>query len=156
MESTRPNNTASSTASLDNHDFCISTAEALERDKEQMLKRIKQLGQTQQQLRAENQQLLSEQRQLKQQLSDAQASQSQDQRLKDMQKFIQEAHNTVSGWQQTLWDYQDASTNTAMASFLPDSAAARDLWTDQDGELEFLDNPNLPGSQEILSQFGAS
>ena len=156
MESTRPDNTASSTASLDNHEICISAAEALEKDKEQMLRRISQLGQVQQQLRAENQQLLNEQQQLKQQLSDAQASLSQDQRLKDMQKFVQEAHTTVNGWQQTLWGYQDASNNAAMASFLPDSAAARDLWTDQDGELEFLDNPNLPGSQEILSPFGAS
>ena len=68
MESTRPDNTASSTASLDNHEFCISTAEALEKDKEQMLRRINQLGQMQQQLRAENQQLVDEQQQLKQQL----------------------------------------------------------------------------------------
>lgn len=141
MESTRPDNTASSTASLDNHEFCISTAEALEKDKEQMLRRINQLGQMQQQLRAENQQLVDEQQQLKQQLSDAQASPGQGQGLEDMQKFVEQALTTVSSWQQMLWSYQDASTNAAMASILPDSAA-QGLWTDRDGELEFLEDPH--------------
>lgn len=121
-----------------------------------MLRRINQSGHVQQQLRAENQQLLDEQQQLKQQLSNAQASQGQNQGLMDMQKFIQEAHTTVSSWQQILWGYLDASGNTFMASFLPDPAAAQDLWADQGGELKFLDDPHLSGSQDMLGQFDTS
>ena len=93
---------------------------------------------------------LDRQQQLRQQLADAQASQGQDQGLKeDMQNFIQEAQTTISSWQQRLWGYQDASTNAAMASFLPDSEAAQDLWTDFGG-------PHLPGSQDMLGQFDDS
>ena len=150
MASKRPDNIVPSTASPDSHEFCISTAEALEKDKEQLHRRINQLSQVLQQLSAEKQQLLDREQQLKQQLADAQASQGQDQGLKeDMQNLIQEAQTTISGWQQRLWDYQGASTNAAMASFLPDSEAAQDLWPDFGG-------PHLPATQDMLGQFNAS
>ena len=129
--------------------ICISTAEALEKDKEQLHRRINQLDHVQQQMRVEKQQLLDGEQQLKQQLADAQASQGQDQGLKeDMQNFILDAQTTIGSWRQRLWGYQYASTNAAMASFLPKSEAAQDLWPD-------FESPHLPGPQDMLGQFDA-
>lgn len=67
------------------------------------------------------------------------------------------AHPTsVSGWQQTLWSYQDASTDAAMASLLPDSAAAQDLWTDPGRGIGVLGGTPPSGSQDTLGPFDAS